>query len=71
MEREFGDIGDLVCGIAVVKFEHDHIALSAVDARVRLEVAIELTPILFTPRLDLRHCTTDVIRSVGQVVRAT
>ncbi len=55
----------------MVEFENKYVWLTAIDARMRLEVGEDLTAVLGSSSGDLRDRATDVIGPVREVVSPT
>ena len=53
----------------MVEFQDDGIRLAAVNARMRREVADDLTPVFLTPLLYLGGSAPDVVRPIRRVMR--
>jgi len=62
------DVGNLLLRIPVIEFEHDGIRDSAIDARMRRQIAQHFAAILGTLRLDLGDGSPDVVRLVREIM---
>ena len=63
-------VHELQLGVAMIEFEHDRVRSRAVDARMRLQVAQDLAPVLLTPSPYLSDRAPHIVRFVCEVMRA-